>query len=233
MSTTSLAVALNVREVLGDPDTGRPVFGNAAMRQAVNRHMTIVSRELGLGTAWGSAAVTLLTNTLDYTLSGTAEYQQVRQVVFTSDMANLPIRSFEEVMDRRAGNVGTGRPSMCCLRPTSTQTTVLMVDSYPATSETLDLLYSTLPETWDASDATAPTIPFSAPAARALELRVAASLAASAGAEKRNALALGAADVETWLKEAAELIRTERLTIIRMKRSRAVRGGWFSAWSAQ
>lgn len=231
MSTDGRAVVTNARGILGDPDVGHPTFTNDQMRLAVNRQVALIASDLGLGSAWQVAAVSLAPGTIDYTLPGSSEYAQVLEIVYTSDRMPLPIRSVSEVQLLRSGSLGQGRPGICALRPTSTQTVVLMTDTDPTASETLDLLTTLVPSSWDASDASPPTIPFSQKAALALELRVAASVASAAGPEKRNAVGLGQNDVRGWLADAAELVRQERNQIINLKRSRGAYGGaWFSAW---
>lgn len=232
MSTTATVVTTNARGILGDPDTGRSVFSPEDFRIAYNRHAQIIAADLGLGSAWLSAAVTLVPGTVDYTLPGTSEYAQVLDVIYSSDRVHLPVRSYDEIAQRRAGSIGRGRPGMCCLRPTSVQTVVLMTDTDPVAGETLDLLTSMVPASWLAGDATPPTLYFSQKAASALELRMAASLAATAGPEKRNQLALDRDDAKVWNAEAGELVRQEQLAIYRMKLSRGpTASAWFFAWS--
>lgn len=231
MSTDGRAIMEGVRRTLGDPDTGRVVVENDELQQAIARHVPLIAKELGLGQAWVTGIVSLIPGTIDYTLSGTDEYEQISEIVYHNDRVPLPIRSLPEVTSRRSGALAVGRPSMCALRPDTTQGVTLAVDTNPQVAETLDALVTLVPAVWEIGDTTPPTIPFSTTAARALELRVASSLAATMGPEKRNALALDKDDSKVWASEAAELIRQERLTVIRWKRSHGpMNHAWFRIW---
>ena len=236
MSTDGLSVVNNARVILGDPDNGAPVFTTPEMRMALNSEQAIMATPdvLGLGSAWSLASITLVPGTLDYTLPGTADYAQVLTVRYSSDSLPLRQRSLEEIETRRSGAIAQGRPTIYALRPTSTGTVVLMVDTDPKSGETLDLLVTTVPARWVATDATAPTIYFSQKGALALELRTAAAMVEAAGPEKLNALALGATDAKAWRAKSGELERLERLAIIRLKRSLgALNSAWFIQWVAQ
>lgn len=232
MSTDGPSVVLRMRDILREDQTGRPVFQTAELREAINRHAQILAMELGLGTAWVTTITTLVTGTLDYTLPSANEYGSVQMLKFAVDGQELVVRSRDEIMSRREGGGASGRPQMCALRPTSTQTLVLMIDVDPDQSYDIDALVSHVPGTWDASDATAPTYALSEAAARALELRACASVVETAGPEKRNALAISDKAAGLWLKEAARLVELERFRIISFKRSRGSHGGsWFMEWS--
>lgn len=232
MSTDGPSVVLRMRDILHEDQTGRPVFATAELREAINRHASILARELGLGTAWVTTITTLAPGTQDYTLPSTNEYASVQFLKYALDGKELPVRSLEEVMARRQGGPAVGRPQFCALRPTSTQTLVLMVPTDPDQSYDIDALVSYAPGTWDASDATAPTYALSEAASRALELRACASVIQTAGAEKRNALAIDDSAPKVWNAEAARLVELERGRIISMKRSRGPRGGsWFQEWA--
>lgn len=232
MSTNGPAVVLRMRAILREDQTGRPVFEDAELREAINRHAQLLGMELGLGTAWVTTITTLVAGTLDYTLPATNEYQSIQFLKFASDGQELPVRSFDAVMARRAGGPALGRPQFCALRPTEMQTVSLMVPTDPDQSYAIDALVSYAPGTWDASDTTAPTYALSEAASRALELRACASVVQTAGGEKRNALAISDDAPKVWNAEAAELVRLERLRIISMKRSRGPRGGsWFMEWA--
>lgn len=232
MSTNGPAVVLRMRDILREDQAGRAVYELAELREAINRHVHILARELGLGTAWQSPLITLAPGTLDYTLPSTNEYQSIQYIRFSSDRVELPLRSIGEVLARREGAVASGRPSICALRPTSTQAVVLMVDTDPDAGEDVEALTSLAPDTWDAADATAPTYALSEAACRALELRACASVVSTSGPEKRNALAIADNAPDVWNKEAARLIELEQAVIIRLKRSRgALAGGWFVDWS--
>ena len=229
MSTDGPTVVTNVRAILREDQTGRPVFETAELRMAINRHVALVAKELGLGTSWDTSMVTLVTGTTDYTLPGASEYERVVALKYTSDGVPLDIVSLAEILAAREGATAQGRPYRCCLRPTDTQTVVLMTDSNPTEGEDIDGLISLVPDRWDASDATAPTIPFSEAAARVLELRVAESVVETAGAEKRNALAISDSAPAKWRKEADSLLHQEQLTIIRFKRARTPQ--WLARWA--
>jgi len=232
MSTTGPDIVKRCRAIMREEMLGRPVFGDDEMREAVNRHAPIVCKKLGLGTAWSTSIVTLVPGTVEYTLPGTAEYERIVMVRFESDKKDLPLRGLDEILKAHEGGPATGRPQRCAMRPTSSQSVSLLVDRDPATGEDLDALVSLQPDVWDASDATAPTYALSQAAARALELSVCASVVETAGAEKLNQLAIGDNAVARWGAEAAELLRLEELTIIRMKRSHGpMNYGWFVAWS--
>lgn len=232
MSTDGPSVVLRMRDILREDQNGRPVFQTAELREAINRHAHILGMELGLGTAWVTTITTLVAGTQDYALPSTYEYQSVQMLKFAVDGQELPVRSLAEVMARREGGPASGRPQMCALRPTSTQTLILMTDTDPDQSYAIDALVSYAPGTWDASDATAPTYALSEAASRALELRACASVVETAGAEKRNALAIDDKAAQVWGKEAARLVELERFRIISMKRSRGAHGGsWFMEWA--
>lgn len=233
MSTTGPAVILRMRDIMREQQTGRPVFADAELREAINRHVQILAKELGLGTSWVTPIVSLVPGTVDYTLPSADEYQSVQFLRYADDLQPLAIRSFAEVVERRSGGLASGRPQFCCLRPTSTQTLVLMTDTDPVDGEDLDALVSLAPATWDASDSTAPTYALSEAASRALELRACASVVETAGAEKRNALAISDNAPKVWQAEAARLVELEIMTIIGFKRSRGSHGGsWFMAWAS-
>lgn len=232
MSTDGPAILKRCRAIMREDMLGRPVFGDDEMREAVNRHAPMVCKELGLGTAWSTSIVALVSGTVEYTLPSSSEYERIVQVRFASDKKDLPIRGLGEILAAHDGGPAEGRPQRCALRPTSAQTVSLLVDLDPTAGEDLDALVSMQPDVWDASDATAPTYALSQAAARALELRVCASVVETAGAEKLNQLAIGEKAAARWTAEAAELLRLESLTIIRMKRSHGpMNYGWFVAWA--
>jgi len=232
MSTDGAAVVLRMRSIMRDDQKGREVYQTSELREAINRHAHILSMELGLGTQWVTTITTLTPGTQDYTLPSTYEYESVKHLKFAVDGLELPIRSQDEVLARREGGPAVGRPQMCALRPTSTQTLVLMTDFDPDQNYAIDALVSYAPDTWDAADTTAPTYALSEAASRALELRACTSIVDTSGAEKRNALAIGDKATQRWEAEAARLVALERNRIISFKRSRGSHGGsWFNEWA--
>lgn len=233
MSTNGPAVVLRMRAIMRESQTGRPVYDDAELREAINRHVAILAMELGLGTEWVLAIVTLAPGTLDYTLPSTNEYGAIKRLRYANTGQELGIRSLDEVMADREGGAGRGRSSYCALRPDADQSLELALPNDPDQSYDIDALVSYVPATWDASDATAPTYALSEAASRALELRACASVVKTSGPEKRNALAISDDAPEVWGKEANRLVELERLRIISFKRSRGAHmGHWFASWTA-
>lgn len=243
MSTNGNAVVEQVRRILNDPDNGRPVVDTDPIRQAVVRQVALVAKELGVGAIWVPSILTLVPGTIDYTFptsftdkDGNAhsavEIQTVVDLVYQRDRLPIPRRAYDEIQALRAVTVTQGRAVMACILPDPTGGLKVYLSSNPLTSEALDAFVTIVPTTWNVSDATPPTIPFSQTASRALELLVAAAVGITLGPEKLTALALNEDTFAAWKAEAMELIRQERLTVIRLKRARGpLSFAWVTAWS--
>ena len=238
MSTDGAKVVTEVRRIMGDPDDGRPQIDTDQIAQAVVRQVGLIASEVGLGATWVPSIITLVPGTIDYdfpTTIGSAsdvEYQTIIDLVYQRDRLPLPRRSYDEIQALRAVVVTQGRPVMCCLLPDATQKLRMYLSSNPQVAENLDAFVTLVPTTWNVTDATPPTIPFSERCSRALELRVAAVVGKTLGDEVLTALTLNASTFDAWMAEAAEMIRQERLTVIRLKRARGpLSFAWVTAWS--
>lgn len=232
MAGAGNTVVTAARSLVGDTNEARPVIPQDVFRRAVNRQVALVAKKLGLGPAWDDAAITLSTTEFDYTLPTTVEYNQVIALQYTSDRRQLDKRSPEEIRELKSGTgISAGRSYLYAMDFDPSGRAVVMLPTLPGRVETLDAYVSTMPAQWAAGPGTPPSIPFSETALRALELLVAAAVVKPLGADKMTALDLSPKSSTDWLDEAMELLREERLTVIRMKRARGPRNyAWFRAW---
>jgi len=232
MAGAGNTVVTAARALVGDNNAARPVIAQDDFRRAVNRQVAFVAKKLGLGPAWDEDAITLTTADYDYTLPTSVEYNQVIALAYASDRRPLDKRSPEEIRELRSGTVSAhGRSYLYAMDFDSSGRAVVMLPYLPNHAETLDAYVSTMPAQWAAGPGTPPSIPFSETALRALELLVAAAVVKPLGSDKMTALDLSAKAADDWISEAMELLREERLTVIRMKRARGPRNyAWFRAW---
>jgi hypothetical protein len=98
----------------------------------------------------------------------------------------------------------------------------------PVVAEAVNGLVTVVPSVWEDKE-TPPVIPFSTRATRALELLTAASVGRAMGASTLTSLNLNPSVFKEWEAEAHELVRQERLSIIRLKRSNNV--NWVQEWA--
>jgi hypothetical protein len=226
-------VRAEIYTLLGITNTADPMIPLDTARQGINRTVALVAKELGLGPAWITSAISLTTALRDYTLPGTVEYEQVLQMIYSTDKQPLRKVPLDEILAARGGSgSSSGRQFAYALTPTSTQTVTVSFAYLPNAAETIDVLATTMPVPWPKGSAAAPTIPFSTTALRSLELLGACDLGGSLGPDKMNALDLNPKTFDGWRATAMELIRQERLTIIRLKRANGPTNyAWFSSWS--
>lgn len=232
MAGAGNTVVTAARALVGDNNAARPVIAQDDFRRAVNRQVAFVAKKLGLGPAWDDDAITLSLTEFDYTLPTSVDYNQVIALQYSSDRRQLDKRSPEEIRELRSGTgSASGRSYLYAMDRDSSGRAVVMLPYLPSHVETLDAYVSTMPSQWESGPGTPPSIPFSETALRALEMLVAAAVVKPLGSDKMTALDLSPKSADDWISEAMELIREERLTVIRMKRARGPRNyAWFRAW---
>lgn len=220
-----------VYTLLGISNTADPLVPADTVRQAINRTVALVAKKLGLGPAWVSPAITTATNTRDYTLTGTVEYEQVIRLVYVTDDQPLEKVSAERIARARAGSTGSGRQFEYAMDRGSTGLVNVYFGHLPAVVEQIKAYVTTMPVPWPAGSATPPTIPFSTTALRVVELLTAEDLGRALGPDKMTALDLSPKVFDGWHATAVELLSEERLTIIRFKQaSGPYNYAWFTAW---
>lgn len=233
MSTTGDVVRNEVYVLLGVTNMVDPqVIDSDGIRKAITNNVAVIAKEIGLGPAWLTPGISLVTNAMDYTLPAGVEYDQVLSLVYTTDKWPLQKVSRDEILNLRAGvQNSTGRRFEYAMYPDASGLVQVMFGRFPQKAEGIDVLASTVPVPWNAGDAVVPNIPFSTTAVRALEYLAAAEYGAAFGPDRIVALNINPNVFKTWQDKAMELIRQERLTVIRLKRSNGpMNYTWYSAW---
>jgi hypothetical protein len=237
MPTTGDVVLKEVLRVLQDPNPDNPVSPVDAIQREINEIASLLCSKdhLGLGEAWVRPLFSLAVGDDEYTLpfaSGT-EYEQVIDLRYDSDNVELVRCSYEHIAAHRVGSpLAVGRPTHVCLREGAVNREVTMlVYPVPTTAEAVNGLVSLTPVPWEVN-MEAPAIPFSKRATLALVKLVAASIGKTLGSEKLIALDLSPNCFSGWQSSAMELVRLERLRIIRLKRSHGARNyAWVREWT--
>jgi hypothetical protein len=234
MSTTGPQVVLNVQALLQESSPDDPVVPVDIYPPIINRMVSMLAgpEHLNIGSAWVSPILTLVAGTDEYELQTGVEYEQVLSLCYATDRVPLRKESLDTVSLLWTGTTkAQGRPRFMCLRPEPDQHIKVMVWPCPTAGEAVNGLVTLAPTPW-VSTATAPSIPFSARATMALELLVASAIGKTLGTDKATALGLNPACFDGWKAEALELVRQERLSVIRLKRSYGANNcDWVQAWS--
>lgn len=231
MSSTADVVIAEARKSIGDRNAARSIVDRDVYRQACNRQVGLVAKEIGVNPFWATHAILTTTSDYDIEFSAASEYERVLDLVYASDKRPLRKVSKDEIFNDRASSATThGRPYKFALDVDNQGRVVVMFGVLPTAGEYIDAYLTTMPEDWDGVT-TPPTIPFASSAVNALTLLVCVDVVSSLGEDKMVALDLSPKAVASWRDMAMELIRLERATIIRMKRARSGNGyGWFNDW---
>lgn len=232
MSTSGPIVARDVRKMFNDADV-ESIIGDDELRLAINKTASMMSSEdnLSLGAVWLSPAFTLAPPALVYYFPTGVEYQSVQVLRFSSDKRQLFKRPRLEIEAMNQGSVSPARPSLFYLEQTSDQRVEVGIPGPPKAAEAVEALVSTTPADWESGPATAPAIPFSTRATNALKLLVAATVGSSLSKTKIVSLDVNPSVFELWHNEGMDLLRLDRLTIIRLKRAKGPASwAWFDIW---
>jgi hypothetical protein len=240
MPTTGEAVQQAVLSILQEPSPENPISSLQAIRREINEVSSLLCTKdyLGLGEAWVRPLFSLVAGDDEYLLpfAGGVEYEQVLDLRYDSDNVELVRCSYEHISAHRTGTpLASGRPTHLCLREGAVNREVtILVYPVPLAAEAVNGLVSLTPVPWEDGDDTAPAIPFSKRSSMALAKLVAANIAKTLGREKLTALDLAPNCWDGWIASAMEMVRTERLRIIRLKRSHGARNyAWVSRWAAE
>lgn len=220
-STTGDLIVAGARTLLGDMNAADPVVGPEILRLSVDTQVSQMALDIGMGPKWVRNAVLLTTADHDYVLPG--DYARVLEVAYSRDYYPLQEQPLDTVIRMRAGYKGNGgRQFVYALDVNENQETVLMLVYKPNESEYIDLYVSQLPDVWGPMPAASPTFYFSPAVQRALELRVAADVGGTLGPDRMIALALNPNVPDKWNASADKLVRSERIKLNGIKRSKMV-----------
>lgn len=231
MSTTADVELANVRRKFVDPDTGKPVIGDDAIREALDRSLLEVVDGCSLQPTWATPAFTTVAGTDTYTLSA-GEYEFIDLLRFSSDKLVIDRKVTREQMARlRSNNTTRAKPDRFSLEPQADQTLKVGLFPTPDAVYGIDALIAALPSEWGTGAGTPPTIPFSRRAVAAHELLASAKLLAAMGGEQVVSLGIDKGALVRWERDAAELMRKEHLAVSRLRMSYGrTDHRWFAAW---
>lgn len=236
MSGLASDVVREAHDLLHDSNYANPVVPDDLLRQSINRNATILSAELGIGAFWITSAITTDPTLYDYDLPKTIDgnevrYEQVINLVYNRDRWPLVKFSRDECLISRAGSQrSVGRQFSYALSQNPDQSLTVNFPGKPSQVETIDAYVTIVPSQWDAGE-DAPTLLYSQRALRALALMVADDVGRPLSDDKLVALQLSPKSFDGFHAQAQELLRLERLTIIRLKRSNGPKNfAWFASW---
>jgi len=154
---TLYGVRANVRDLLLDMDPDTPLIRDRRINRMIGARVQQLALEIVPGKAWSLAAVTLVANTADYTISGIT-VRQIEQLRLASDKRVLEKRTTEELAYMRQ-SAGTGPVTDYALWETALG--VLTVGFYPTpnAADTVDRFGGVVPaairdDTWVVSSGT-------------------------------------------------------------------------------
>lgn len=227
MASTLAVERAIVLTYLRDPTT--VVVSATEINQFLDDAVKLIAKELGLlNQSWTANAFTAAANTTDYALAGGMQYEQILRLQRQKDSWPVFKRSAEYVESLRIGtSPATGVPQY--FYPLENAAQVITVRLWPTpdasqVGDKYDMLGSTTPATMPPATA----IGLSDAALIAMRKMAAAAALDFMSDDQVARLNLDKAVAQIWKAEAAEILRQERLTLIRLKRT----GGreWYLRW---
>lgn len=201
--------------MLDDTNLGDAKFESRQITRAMEQAMHAYAELWGMGEAWVTGAVTLVTGTGDYALPSSVQYSNVRALYRNRDGYEMVKMTFSEIQALREGtSAPTGEPAAWAPWEDTSQGVNIRLDVNPTSTyngNTLNMLRAQVPGSLS-TDSTA--IPFSSGGLRALEKRVAGELG-------ENTL---------WLQQAEEAAEHERVRLYRLKHTGRFHFGGGSTW---
>lgn len=151
MPGTLYSVRASVRELLPDLNPDTPAISDRRLNRMIGARMQQMALEIVPGKAWNLAAVTLVSGTADYTISGIT-VRQIEELRLNSTQRVLTKRTTEQLAYLRQ-SAGSGPVTDYALWETDRQ--VLTVGFYPTpnAADTVDRFGSVVPamirdDTW-------------------------------------------------------------------------------------
>lgn len=214
MSETLEVARYNIRTLIQDLNPGKPIFDSDLLNRIINDQAQFLAGEVGMGSVWVPAAVSLTAGNHAYTLPSSIEYRTVQAVRLTSQGWVLERCEPEQIKGWVSGQTILGPPTQFSLYEDDTQVVNLWTYPVPSVADTLDILRSQVPAT--ITDGAA--IPFAAPLLRVLEHAVALALVSRASEDEMGRLGINPEVLKSWQFYVQRGSRRERIRLASMRR---------------
>lgn len=217
MSATLAATRSNVKRIIGDVTPSNPAAGDDQYDRAIEGNMHFIGNQVGMGQAWVTSAITLVSGTYDYTLPGSVEYAQILDLRLVSQgwmLTRVTLEQMELLRRGPAANQSQGDPTRYALWEDASQGVNVRLWQQPNKIDTIDLLRSVIPAVLSTETS---SIPFSMSLLRVLE-RFAAVEIVSGMTDESLAIAKKTRGViSVWEKMAERMLVKEQERISRNK----------------